>query len=292
MQVPGLAAGDVLLLGGGQNNTPVYRITGWDRFQRSSGTVRITAEQAAQFVEKVQAEQRRTDLIRIPYMRKDRLKIDGDLGEWKGITPLEIKDGDEVRARVYLGWNNAGLVAAFDVNSDRPWKSAAGPDLAFQGGAAVDVSFGPLEPARKTAGPGDARVVACPAGGTQAVEMLPELAVGMKDDQRRPVTYQTGQGRITFARVAPVGSGSAVSVPKAGGAGYVVEMRFPVRGLELAPGLRFRLDASVILADEEGKRSAVRLPWHSRAAGDMTVNDTYLESLLRPENWAQAVLEQ
>jgi hypothetical protein len=31
--------------------------------------------------------------------------------------------------------------------------------------------------------------------------------------------------------------------------------------------------------------------WISRAPGDMTVNDTYLESLLRPGNWGQAVLE-
>jgi len=33
------------------------------------------------------------------------------------------------------------------------------------------------------------------------------------------------------------------------------------------------------------------LPWHSRDAGDMAVQDTYFESLLRPANWAEAVLE-
>ena len=74
--------------------------------------------------------------------------------------------------------------------------------------------------------------------------------------------------------------------------GYLIEMRLPVHApLELRPGYRFRLDASVILADSEGKRSAVRIPWHSRDPQDMTVNDTYLESLLRPSNWGEAVLE-
>lgn len=40
-----LANGDVYFIGSGFNNCPVYRITGWDEFQRQSGT--ITVKQAA-----------------------------------------------------------------------------------------------------------------------------------------------------------------------------------------------------------------------------------------------------
>ena len=66
--------------------------------------------------------------------------------------------------------------------------AAVQPDLAFQGGAAVDANLGPIAPERKAAGTGDVRVVATPAGDAQAVELLPVLAPGMTAGHRRPVT--------------------------------------------------------------------------------------------------------
>ena len=288
--VPGLAPGDVLLFGGGQNNTPVYRITGWNTMHRQHGALTITPAQAAGLTAAVQAERTQSGVAHLPYLRRDAVKLDGVLDEWKGVTPLEIRDGNTVRAKVYLAWNNGGLVAAFDVTTDTPWASASSPTLAFQGGAAVDMSYGPLDPARTVAGPGDVRVVASPAGDGAAEEFLPLLAPDMPDSQRAPVTYQTGQGNITFARVASLGKGTVAMHPRPGG--YVVEMAVPVRApLLLHPGARFRLDASVILATPDGKASAIRLPWHAHATDDMTAYDTYLESLLRPAHWGEAVLE-
>ena len=305
MKAPGLEPGDVLLIGGGQNNTPIFRITGWDAFARQEGSVRLAAEQAAQLTARIRKERQRPGLAHVPYLRKNSVKIDGRLDEWTDVTPLEIMDGQDVRAKVYLGWDNTGLYAAFDLTTATPWEHAAtSKELAFQGGAAVDVNYGPLGPVRDTAGAGDVRVVAAPLGGTTtAVEFMPVLPPGMDAAQRSPATYRTGQGEVTFARVAPLADGSAATTTKAPAlpgadgadepdAGYVVEIRFPARGLALRPGLRFRLDASVILADEQGRHSAVRLPWHSRAAGDMTVNDTYHEALLRPGNWGEAILER
>ena len=34
--------GEVLFFGGGNNNTPVYRITGWDQFQRQHGEIQVS----------------------------------------------------------------------------------------------------------------------------------------------------------------------------------------------------------------------------------------------------------
>ncbi len=298
-KAPGLTPGDVLLFGGGQNNTPVFRITGWNGWVRQHGTLTLTPEQVEKLTARVTSEAKRPGLAHIPYLRKDLIKLDGSLEEWKGITPLTIMDGDTVRAKVYLAWNNTGLYAAFDVATDAPWKSAATPTLAFQGGAAVDVNFGTIAPDRKQAASGDLRAVASPCSPGHLVEFLPSLAPEMSVQQRAPVTYETGQGKIEFARVAPLGEGTMAMLPKRSDdpeekntLGYIVEMRLPVHApLELRPGFHFRLDASVILADPDGKRSAVRIPWHSRDPFDMTVNDTYLESLLRPGNWGEAVLE-
>lgn len=302
MKVPGLQPGDVLLVGGGQNNTPVYRISGWDQFKRQQGTLTITPAQATQLTARVETERTRPELAHITRLRNKQIKLDGVLEEWKDVKPLEIMDGDEVRAKVYLGWSNAGLFAAFEVYTDTPWMSSVTTDFAFQGGAAVDVKYGPLQPARQLGGAGDVRVVASPLdGATQVVEFLPVLPADMPENLKQPVTYQTGQGAVTFARVAALPNG-AVSMkpllPPGKGesnvdnpTGYIVEMRIPAYGITLLPGTRMKFDASVILADLEGKRTTVRLPWHSRVAGDAIVSDVYHESLLRPEAWGEAVLE-
>jgi len=240
-------------------------------------------------------------VLLIPHIRE--ITADGSLAEWKDVTPLEIMDGHTVPAKVYIGWgtivrgHNAmrGLAVAFDVTTSTPWRSAATPQLAFQGGAAVEFRVGPADPQRTQPGPGDARIVAAPVGPdgkTLAVEMLPVLPQGWNEDSRQPATYQTMNGTITFARVAPLGDNWAVAKLKDDGSGYIVEMLVPLRPpLDVQPGLKLRLDASVVLPDAEGIRSEVRLPWHSRTAGEMGVVDTYFDSLLYPQNWAEAELD-
>jgi len=297
-KVPGLSAGDVVLFGSGQNGTPVYRVTGWDRFRRQSGTVSLSAEAAAKLTARVEAERRRPDLARIraiPARGGGAVKVDADLAEWKGFPPLTITDGKTEVAKLYLGWNPDGIYAVFDVLKDRPWKSAASQREPFTSGAAVDLMIGPLSPARKTATAGDVRFVAAPIGKdgrTMLVEMLPRLAPGMPEKDRKPRTYKTGQGSVTFERVAPLPADRVAARPKKGG-GYVVEFRVPLRApLLYRPGQRFRFDASVILAAPAGNRSEGRLLWHSKASADQIVEaDRYHEAVLRPANWGEAVLE-
>ena len=303
--VPGLNPGDVLFVGSGQNNNPVFRITGWDKFRRQSGALTVSTEQAGKLSARVKAKRSRPDLIYIPHLNTGHgtITVDGDLREWKDVRPVQIKDGETVVAQVYLAWgiivpghNGAhGLMAAFDVTTDKPWKSASTPQLAFQGGAAVELRFGPLEPARKAAGPGDVRVVAAPVGQggrTVAVEMMPALPEGWGQNARKPATYRTLNGTVTFDCVQPLRDGWAAGRPRADGSGYTVEMLIPLRPPLLAgPGLRFRIDASVVLPDADGTKSLLRLPLFSRDGADMGVVDTYFDSLLRPQNWVEAVLE-
>jgi len=296
--LPGLNAGDVIFFGSGQNGTPVYRVTGWDKFRRQSGTLVLTAEAAAKLTARIEAERKRPDLAHIkpiPVRGRGAPKLDGDLAEWEGFQPLTITDGKTEVAKLYLGWNPNGIYAAFDVMKDRPWKSAASEREPFTNGAAVDLMIGPLQPTREQAAPGDARFVAAPVGKngqTLLIEMLPYLAPGMPETSRKPQTYETGQGKITFQRVAPLPADHVAAKSKEDG-GYVVELCVPLRApLLCKPGRRFRFDASVILATPAGDHSEGRLLWHSTASADQIVEaDRYYEAVLRPANWGEAVLE-
>ena len=300
MKVPGLNAGDVVFFGSGQNDTRVYRITGWDTIRRQTGTVDVPEGFAATARELVDREARRPDVARIG--RVGIAKVDASLEKWKKTNPLSIRMGDTELARLYLGWNTEGLHACFDVTTDRPWKSRSAVNEAFTGGAAVDVNIGPLaapDPAAPAAGA--MRYVAAPIGergGPKLVEFLPRLLPGMPP-QKQPVVFETAaQGKVSFERVAACPAGQVAAKPKTDGAGnetgYVIEMKIPIRGpLEPRPGHRFRFDASVILADAiDGEVSDARIPWHSRAPDDQLVAaDQVIEATLRPANWGEAVLE-
>jgi hypothetical protein len=312
-RVPGLRPGDVIFFGSGQNSTPVFRITGWDRFARRAGTITVTPETAARMAATVESERQRPGLVRIAYLPAGRAQVDGKLDEWRDVEPLLIDDGKRTVARVYLGWNPNGLYAAFDVSTDRPWRSASSVREAFTGGAAVDLSLGPIEPARREPGAGDVRYVAAPVeGATRLVEFMPVLAPGLPERDRRPARYETAaHGVVAFDRVAALAEECVAArvkgedaEPSAAGllqgeeataeTGYVVEVRVPLRApLLLRPRERFRLDASVILADPLAGGSDARLTWHSRAGEDQLVSaDIAIESRLRPANWGEAVLDR
>jgi len=296
MKVPGLNSGDVIFFGSGQNDTRVYRITGWDTMQRQTGSVEVDPDFAATVTAAKELEAKRPDLAHIG--RVTVAKVDADLKKWEKTTPLVLRMGDKELAKLYLGWNPQGLFACFDVTTDRPWTSTSSVPEAFTGGAAVDVNIGPLTPVdRKKPEVGDARFVVAPIGehGREVlVEFLTYLLPGMPP-QKKPLTFETAaQGKVSFEYYNACPPTQVASRLKPDGSGYVVELQIPMRApLKPVPGHRFKLDASVILADfMDGTTSDARIPWHSRAPEDQLVTaDQVIEATLRPENWGEAVLE-
>ncbi len=286
--------GEVLYYGGSVNCVRVYRITGFDQLKRQSGKVEVSAQLATRIGERLRSEAMRSDVIRARGVERNQMKIDGDLNEWKDAKPVSIKDGTKELAKVYLAWNSEGLYAAFDVTTTTPWRSSASAELAFQGGASVDVKFGAWEPPRSAPIPGDMRITVAPLGGKAVgVEFLPHLTRDMSPPHNtREATYKTLNGAITFKRVTPIGDELSASKVKPDGSGYTVEVFVQRREPHaFRPGLRLRFDATVVLSDPLGTKSILRLPWHSREAGDMATQDVYFESLLRPQAWGEAVLE-
>jgi len=314
-KTPGLKPGQVLFYGSGQNNNPIFRISGWEDFRRQTGAVTVTPAQAETVVATKKADLE--GVVSIPHIGRgymNGIQVDGRIskGEWKNGRVLQIKYDDEAKAKVHIAWQavyasmNArhGLCVAFEVNTYTPWESSSEPEFAFEGGASVEVRLGPVEPERKTPGPGDIRVVAAAVGEkiktedadeeqrkTMAMEFIPKLPSGWGKNRPQPQTYKSGTGEITFDRVQPLSEKWVAAKAKEDGSGYIVEMLIPVRpSLYVRPGLRFRLDLSIVLANEDGTESLLRLPWHSEDAGDRAVEDTYNQSLLRPHTWAEVML--
>jgi hypothetical protein len=222
------------------------------------------------------------------------IKLDGAIDDWQGVRPLKVLDGTKSVADVYLGWKPDGLYAAFDVTTDRPWKNAAGFEMAFNGGAGVDVNLAPPAATEKMAA-GAVRFLAAALGDkTEVVEFLPKLTADLTAADRAPRKYHTdAQGDAIFERLALLPPGSAAAKAKPDGKGYVVEMRVPLRApLRLQSGQRLKFDASVVLSNKEGNRAELRLPWHSTSGDDMFVaTDVIVETTLRPGNWGEAELE-
>jgi|GEM_PF-2365228 len=297
MKVPGLKAGDVIFMGSCQNDTRVYKITGWETMKRQTGEVTISPEFAATITASVEKEAKRTDVAHIE--RVDFNAVDGDLKKWQKTKPLTINIGEKELAKLYLGWNSQGLFACFDVTTEQPWRSKSSPQEAFTGGAAVDINLGPLLPIdRKKPIIGDVRFVASPVGEnsrTALVEYLPYLLKEM-NTAKKPITFKTeAAGKVDFEyyNTYPKASNAVIHRVKVDNKGYIVEMKIPLRmPLKPEPGIRFKFDASVILADTEGRTSEARIPWHSQSADDQLVTaDQVIEATLRPANWGEGVLE-
>ena len=86
--------GEVLFYGGGINNSPVYRISGWDQFERQRGQLALSPDLAAKITAKAHFEDTRADVARIGSVKD--AKIDGDLAECRTLKAIEIKDANEV----------------------------------------------------------------------------------------------------------------------------------------------------------------------------------------------------
>jgi len=232
--------------------------------------------------------------------RRINIEVDGDLSDWEGITPFEIKDGDKTAAYVYAAWSPRGLFMAYDIRSEMPWKTSAEGRSVFQGGPAADVNIGPLEPQRTEGIQGDYRVLFSPHlpqgfhGEHPIITiMLPKMPAGLDWGELKPETYKTDSGEVTFADVRwHYFHGGRYAIKKREGMGPVIEVSLPTyEPFKLEKGYRFKMEASLMLSNEEGTKSIARLPWRSIDPQDRVVTDLCIEAALRPQNWGEAILE-
>jgi len=289
--------GNVIFYGGGINNTPVYRIRGWDEFERQTGTISLSSAQAAKLSASAKFEEERQDVMRIRSM--PNINVDGDLSDWKDAKPIVIMDGNEESAKFWLGTKGDKVVAAWDVNTSTPWKNSATDNFAFQVGASVSFSLGAWDSAPgKEPRPGDTRFVVAPIDGRDKLVWFEPIEVlGSEATTGSPsIVYETGNGKAAFRRIQTTTDtrmSTAVVKQKADGTGYTVEMDMVQWWipLQIQPHQKYRFDASVQLSNPDGTKTIARIPWHSKDASDMATDDVFYEATLRPQNWGEARME-
>ena len=123
--------------------------------------------------------------------------------------------------------------------------------------------------------------------------MLPKVPAGVDLGPLRTETYKTMLGEVTFDDVRWVyWHGGNHAIKRRESMGPIIEVSLPTYApFRLEKGYRFKLEASLILSNDDGTKSRARLPWRSLSPQDRMVTDSYTEAALRPKNWGEAILE-
>ena len=216
--------------------------------------------------------------------------LDGTMAGWDQVAPLAIRGADKDQATVRLALHGDSLFFRFDVKDGSPLANAeADPKIAFKGGDALDLYFGPAGE-RKDPVSGDVRLLIGLHNGMATF-------VGMKPIAERaksPQTYSNPAGfKRTFDFVGQIEGAEATAVKSAGG--YTVAGRVPLsflKPLVFSPGAELRFDADVLGSDPSGQKTVTRSFWHSAGDSALTMTqDLPTEAWLYPAYWGKAVVK-
>lgn len=216
--------------------------------------------------------------------------LDGSLAGWEEAAPLAIRSGDKDAASLRLALHGENLFFRFDVQDVSPLANAeADPKIAFKGGDALDLYFGPSGE-RKEPGPGDVRLLIGLHNGMATL-------VGMKpktEGAKSPQTYSNPAGyKRAFDFVGQINGAEATATKSTGG--YTVAGRVPLaylKPLVFSPGTELRFDADVLGSDPSGQKTVTRSFWHSAGDSALTMTqDLPTEAWLYPAYWGKAVVK-
>jgi len=216
--------------------------------------------------------------------------IDGSMTGWDQIAPLSILGGDKELASVRLALSGDSLCFRFEVKDSSPLANAEpDPKIAFKGGDAVDLYFGPAGERRDPV-LGDVRLLIGLHDGQATLIGMKPKAEGV----RNPQTYSNPSGhKREFDFVGPV-EGSEVKAVKTAD-GYTVAGRIPqafLKPLSFAPGTELKFDADVLGSDPTGQKTMTRTFWHASGDSALTMTqDVPTECWLYPSNWGKAVVK-
>lgn len=266
----------------GQTDSRVFALEGVDTPRQTlAGKVTLSQHYG---VRNVAAEMANlTRVARAPTM-------DGSMIGWEQTVPLAIQGGDKELASVRLTLSGEALWFRFEVKDGSPLVNAEpDPKIAFKGGDAVDLYFGPSGE-RKEPVEGDVRLLIGLHNGKATL-------VGMKPkskDLKRVQAYSNPAGYThSFDFIGPV-EGAEVSAVKTAD-GYTVVGRVPLaflRPLSFAPGTELRFDADVLGSDPSGQKTVTRTFWHSAGDSALTMTqDLPTEAWLYPCYWGRAMVK-
>lgn len=268
----------------GAEDIRIYRLSGFDSYQRMTGTVSLASRAVAQSVstqkegDKVAAARR----VTVPPV------IDGDLGEWRAVpvqTMVVDPDNPDMRVKFQLAWDARNLYAAFDVTDASPMvNSARVLATCFKYGDSLDLYLACGKEPAKSAGapiPGDVRLLLTRYGGRPLVLAYRPDVPGTAN----PTVFTSPVGQFRCDVVAPVANAALVFRNRKDGKGYTAELAVPLADLKpLAPraGLKIRFDVGANFSNRSGTLNAIKIYWTRREA---MVRDIPTEARFFRDKW-------
>ncbi|MBM4072368.1 MAG: hypothetical protein FJ271_26080 [Planctomycetes bacterium] len=275
----------------GRNEATVCQIKGLDQVLRLptshiqlSSNVRVTGAPPRQ-------PDQATPIVvpKIPQTDPVKIRVDGGLGDWRGIPSYKILAGDIEAGTVQVAHDGASLFLAYRVLDSSPLQNKAQDERAyFKEGDCVELRIGPF---RKVPQPdpiaGDLRLIFVPTGPSPSAILYRAIAPGAKESDKVKLTSPIGT--TVFDSVAKM-SGVELVFSTAPG-GYVCEARVPLKslGINYSPGLNLRGDIGMLFSDPGGQSTQTRAYIFNR--NRTTTADLSEEAKLLPELWGTIVLE-
>ncbi len=206
----------------------------------------------------------------------------GDV-RWAEVPSVPIAGPVGPIATLQAAWNEQAFLARVHVRDTSPLKnSATAPELLFKGGDAVGFTFG---------APGGGK------GGEQKVlfalvgDVLCATLYRPVSKEKRPYTFKSPVGEVTFDYVAPLGAPVPFRLARDGD-GYTLEANVPwtLLGLSPAAGMELPFDVEIVFSDAAGSANAYVAWWHSRSADAAATFDIPTEAKLYPAEWGKLLL--
>jgi len=302
------------LFSGSTEDARIWRLSGYDSFQRMEGKVTLKTAEIPVSTS--------SGTYTIAATKPPRPRIANDFGadgflnepEWQQAKELPLVDNGALVGRIYLRQDGQYLWIGAQIIDPSPAQNASqDPETAFTRGDCVDLYFGAnpaADASRKTADVGDVRVLLYPAEPDPKSLMYNGriVAYRMKTPpgaEKHPFEFASPVSSVTADSVTPiegkdtVTNGGLCSFYRwPNGTGYTAEAKIPLSALpELGLGdpspspHKIAFDAGVIFSNNAGNDRASRLYWRQMDSNTQTVQDLPTEAQFYPQLWGSAQIE-
>lgn len=204
-------------------------------------------------------------------------RIDGKSDDWPFPPPLKATS-DLGSATLRFGYDEKFFYALVEVAEKNPWlNNPSRPEEAIKSGSGIALFF-------QTSAGNEQRVLITPAGN--AIQIL---AFRSRSNEKKPYTFASPAGELTFDYVGPLPRASAATIVS--GSGYALELALPWKSLGLAKLPKsFRFDTQILFADAAGTTNLGSAWWHAKDGPGATIEDLPTEARLYPDTWGKALL--
>lgn len=269
----------------GDSDGRVNELLGLDTVQRLDGAYTLAKDD----VEKATTERAeyQQQVARAQSLVLHRMNgIDWDLAK-----PVKKKLDENRQFKAAVAYDDKDLVLRYEVQSPSEMTNAiAEPLTIFKGGNCIDVEIQTdpaADPARKTAGIGDLRLLITRQGGNAVAMGYFKQVQGFTG---KAITLQSPTGVETFDKIEPIPVKMDYTP---GNGGFTVLVRIPLQaiGLTLQPATTLRLDVGYRFGNVNGSQVGQRVYWSNTSALANIIYDIPSEIRMEPANWGTAVVE-